>query len=114
MELVKVNLKLPDGTKKILQDMAGGERHVSRFVSELIIRRFNLYRGAIGARRIMLEFEDALLTLAHERIITGDNYAKWMNMVKDIEKELSQRETADERLKQIEGYEKQKSDLLKK
>ena len=93
MELVKVNIKLPEETKDKLVELAGGERSMSAYVNDMIIRKFNLHRsGATAGQKFILDMQSDMLELHHDRKMSGVVYAQFQNAIDAYEKELSKME----------------------
>ena len=92
-KLVKFNITLPETTKEMLWELAGGKRKLSGVVDKLIIKEYNLqHDGSLGAKKVLLELQYAILTLAHNRTIRVVHYAHLMRVIGEIERDLQEEE----------------------
>lgn len=77
MRFVRVNITIPEEVKKHLNDIAQKDKKkISNEIAGLILRQYNLSQGAEGHAVTLNNIQDLGLTLAHERVLTGDEYAK--------------------------------------
>ena len=79
--MVIVNIELSKETKAKLDELVGDEKKIPQFINDLIIKKYNLDKGATGFKQILLDFEHTVLTLSNQRKIKSEVYAGLLNAI---------------------------------
>jgi uncharacterized protein YacL len=92
MKFVRVNITIPKDVKKDLDEIVKKDnKKISNEIAGLIIRQYNLSKGAEGHAITLNNIQDLGLTLAHERVLTGDEYAKIFAITEEAKKRITKK-----------------------